>query len=150
VNKRPILLVEDNPDDEELTLRTLRQTQINNEIIVVRDGEAALEFLYGTGRYAGRDRSVLPQLILLDLKLPKIGGLELLEHIRRQPAMAVIPVVVLSSSNEEGDIIASYHLGANSYVRKPVDYQRFAYAVQQLGIYWLLLNEPMPDLSQGR
>ena len=150
MNKRTILLVEDNPDDEELTLRILKQTQINTDISVVRDGEEALEFLYGAGRYAGRDRSVLPQLILLDLKLPKIGGLELLERIRQDPAMAVIPVVVLTSSNEEVDIIASYHLGANSYVRKPVDYQHFAYAVQQLGIYWLLLNEPMPDLSQGR
>jgi two-component system, response regulator len=150
VNKRPILLVEDNPDDEELILRIFRQTQIPNEIIVVRDGEAALEFLHGTGRYAGRDLSIMPQLILLDLKLPKIGGLELLERIRREPTMAVIPVVVLTSSNEEVDIIASYHLGANSYVRKPVDFQRFAYAVQHLGIYWLLLNEPIPDSSQGR
>jgi two-component system, response regulator len=150
VNKRTILLVEDNPDDEELTLRILKQTQINTEINVVRDGEEALEFLYGTGRYAGRDRSVLPQLILLDLKLPKIGGLDLLERIRQDPAMVVIPLVVLTSSNEEVDIIASYHLGANSYVRKPVDYQNFAYAVQQLGIYWLLLNEPMPDMSQAR
>jgi CheY-like chemotaxis protein len=150
VNKRTILLVEDNPDDEELILRILKQTQINSDISVVRDGEEALEFLYGTGRYAGRDRSILPQLILLDLKLPKIGGLDLLERIRQDPAMAVIPVVILTSSNEEVDIIASYHLGVNSYVRKPVDYQNFAYAVQQLGIYWLLLNEPLPDLNQGR
>jgi CheY-like chemotaxis protein len=135
-----ILLVEDNPDDEELTLLALKQGKILHDVVVARDGVEALDYLFGTGSYAGRDVR-LPQVILLDLKLPKLGGLEVLERLRANPATALIPVVVMTSSSEEGDLLSSYRLGANSYVRKPVEFQAFSDAVQKVGLYWLLVNQ---------
>jgi two-component system response regulator len=144
VNEKVILLVEDNPDDEELTLLALKQSNILNEVIVARDGVEALDYLFATGQYADRAPSRLPQLILLDLKLPKLDGLEVLQRLRADPRTQLIPVVVLTCSSEEEDVVASYRLGANSYVRKPVEFHRFADAVQQLGLYWLLLNEAPP------
>jgi two-component system response regulator len=145
-----ILLVEDNPDDEALTLRALKRNNILNEVIVARDGAEALEFLFGTGRHAGRDTDQQPQLILLDLKLPKVDGLGVLEAVRKNPRTQLQPVVVLTTSNEERDLVASYQLGANSYIRKPVDFQQFIEAVRQLGMYWLVLNEPPPSLKERR
>ena len=139
-----ILLVEDNPDDEELTLRALKQAKIANEIAIARDGSEALEFLFGTGEYEGRDLGRMPAVILLDLKLPKLGGLEVLERLRSDPRTHLIPVVVLTSSSEDEDMLRSYKLGANSYVRKPVAFGAFANAVSQLGLYWMLLNQPPP------
>jgi CheY-like chemotaxis protein len=139
-----ILLVEDNPDDEALTMRALRKANVGNDVQVVRDGAEALDFLYGTGAYAGRDTSVMPQVILLDLKLPKIDGLEVLRRIRADGRTKILPVVILTSSDEEQDRIQGYALGANSYVRKPVEFVQFAEAVRQLGLYWLVLNEPPP------
>jgi two-component system, response regulator len=139
-----ILLVEDNPDDEALTLRALREHNVTNRIIVVRDGAEALDYLFGTGSHAGRDLSVMPEVILLDLKLPKVDGLEVLRRLREDARTKLIPVVILTSSNEEQDRIKSYSLGANSYVRKPVDFSQFVEAVRQLKLYWLLLNEPPP------
>lgn len=139
-----ILLVEDNPDDEALTMRALRQHRIRNEVVVARDGVEALDYLFGAGRYAGRDMSVMPEVILLDLKLPRMDGLEVLRRLRADARTRLLPVVVLTSSNEERDIIESYRLGANSYVRKPVDFVQFSEAVLQLGLYWLVLNEPPP------
>jgi len=138
------MLVEDNPDDEELTLLALKESNILNEVIVARDGVEALDYLFGTGKHAGRDPSRLPQVILLDLKLPKLDGLQVLERLRADPRTELIPVVILTSSSEEEDVIASYRAGANSYVRKPVEFHRFADAVKQLGLYWLLLNETPP------
>ena len=142
-----LLLIEDNPDDEELTLLALKESNVLNEIVVARDGVEALDYLFGTGTSAGRDTSLAPQLILLDLKLPKVGGLEVLERLRSDPRTQLIPVVVLTSSSEEEDIVASYRLGANSYVRKPVEFHRFADAVRQLGLYWLLINQAPPIKS---
>ena len=139
--ERVILLVEDHPDDEELTMRALAKNNIKNEVVVARDGVQALEYLFGTGAYAGRDTSLMPQIILLDLKLPKIDGLEVLRRLRADDRTKFLPVVVLTSSKEEQDIVKSYQLGANSYVRKPVDFTEFSTAVQQLGLYWLILNE---------
>lgn len=139
-----ILLVEDNPDDEELTLRAFKQGHVLNQIVVVRDGEEAMEYLFGTGRYAGRDTKILPQIVLLDLKLPKLSGLDVLERLRADWRTELLPVVILTSSSEEDDILTSYRLGANSYVRKPVEFQRFAEAVLQLGVFWLLVNQPPP------
>ena len=136
-----ILLVEDNPDDEALTLRALIKNNISNEVVVARDGVAALDFLFGTGTHAGRDPSLLPALILLDLKLPKLDGFEVLKRLRANPATALLPVVILTSSKEQQDIVDSYGLGANSYVRKPVDFQQFLEGVRQLGLYWLVINE---------
>jgi two-component system response regulator len=141
VTNKMILLVEDNPDDEELTLRALRKNNIGNRLVVARDGVEALDFLYCTGAYADRDPRELPQVILLDLKLPKIDGLEVLARIRAEPSTRLLPVVILTSSREEQDLIKGYRLGANSYVRKPVDFNRFIEAVRQLGLYWLVLNE---------
>jgi two-component system response regulator len=141
VTNKMILLVEDNPDDEELTLRALRKNNIGNRLVVARDGGEALDFLYCTGAYADRDPRELPQVILLDLKLPKIDGLEVLARIRAEPSTRLLPVVILTSSREEQDLIKGYRLGANSYVRKPVDFNRFIEAVRQLGLYWLVLNE---------
>jgi two-component system response regulator len=139
-----ILLVEDNPDDEALTLRALRRANVGNDIVVARDGVEALDYLFGTGSHAGRDTRELPQVMLLDLKLPRIDGLEVLRRVRADEHTRVLPVVILTSSNEERDRIDGYTLGANSYVRKPVDFNEFVDAVRQLGLYWLLLNQPPP------
>ena len=137
-----ILLVEDNPDDRDLTLRALRRHMVANEIVTVADGVEALDYLFGQGAYVGRDLNARPRLILLDLKLPKLSGLEVLSRIRADPRTSSLPVVVLTSSSEEQDISESYQRGANSYVRKPVVFGDFAEAVRQLGLYWLLLNQP--------
>jgi two-component system response regulator len=142
--KKMILLVEDNPDDEALTLRALRKNNILNEIIVARDGVEALDFIFGTGAFAGRDVRDLPQVILLDLKLPRVNGFEVLTKIRADERTKLLPVVILTSSREEQDLAKGYGLGANSYIRKPVDFNQFVDAVGQLGLYWLVLNEPLP------
>ena len=142
--EKRILLVEDNPDDVELTLRALQKNNILNEVVVARDGVEALDYLFGTGAHAGRDPTDIPAVILLDLKLPKVGGLEVLQRLRADDRTKLTPVVVLTSSKEEQDVINGYKLGANSYVRKPVDFVEFTKAVLQLGLYWLLLNEPPP------
>jgi CheY-like chemotaxis protein len=139
---RTILLVEDNPKDEELTLRALRKNNIGNDVIVTRDGAEALDYLFARGAYAGRD--TLPQLVLLDLKLPKMDGLEVLRQMRAHERTRLLPVVILTTSNDEKDRLAGYRNGANSYVRKPVDFSEFMEAVRQLGLYWLILNEPPP------
>jgi len=141
IKGKTILLVEDNPDDEALTLRALRRNHIANEVVVAHDGVEALDYLWGTGRYEGRDARQQPQVVLLDLKLPKVDGLEVLKRMRSDERTRRVPVVVLTSSSEERDIVASYDFGANSYVRKPVDFEQFVDAVRQLGMYWLLLNE---------
>jgi two-component system, response regulator len=138
---KTILLVEDNPDDEELTLRALKQHNILNEVVVARDGAQALDYLFGTGSYSDNGPAQLPELVLLDLKLPKLNGLEVLHRLRSDSLTRLVPVVVLTSSSEEEDIIDSYERGANSYVRKPVSFNQFTEAVRQLGVYWLLLNE---------
>jgi two-component system response regulator len=140
-----ILLVEDNPDDVELTLRAFRKSKIANEIVVAHDGVEALDYLFATGEHAGRDNSPLPQLVLLDLKLPRIDGLQVLERIRANPKTKLMPVVILTSSTEQPDLKTSYSLGANSYIRKPVDFQEFVVAVSRIGLYWLLLNQPPPE-----
>ena len=140
----PILLIEDNADDEALTIRAFQKNNIRNEIIVARDGAEALDFLFGKGAHANRDTSQLPQVVLLDLKLPKVDGLEVLKRIRGDQRTALLPVVILTSSKEQQDIINGYRLGCNSYVRKPVDFDQFIEAARQLGLYWLLLNEPLP------
>ncbi len=137
-----ILLVEDNRDDEELTLIAFKESRIANEVVVARDGEEALDFLFGTGKHAGRDMRISPAVVLLDLKLPKVDGLEVLSRLRGNEATRRIPVVVLTSSKEQEDVLRSYDRGANSYVRKPVDFSQFLDAAQQLGLYWLVLNEP--------
>jgi len=139
-----ILLVEDNPDDEALTLRALKKNHIGNEVFVVRDGAEALDFLFCTGAYADRDPHDLPQIILLDLKLPKVDGLEVLRRIRADERTHLLAVVILTSSNEEQDLLEGYKKGANSYIRKPVDFNQFADAIRQLGLYWLVLNEAPP------
>jgi two-component system, response regulator len=139
-----ILLVEDSADDVELTLRAFRKSKILNEIVVVGDGVEALDYVFATGTHAGRNPEANPAVILLDLKLPKIGGLEVLRRLRADERTRRLPVVVLTSSNEERDILSSYDLGANSFVRKPVDFAQFAEAAQQLGMYWLVMNEPPP------
>jgi len=144
VNPKVILLVEDNPDDEELTLLALKESNILNEIIVARDGVEALDYLFATGPHAGRDPTRLPQLILLDLKLPKLEGLETLKRLRADTRTQLIPVVILTSSSEEEDVINSYRHGANSYVRKPVEFHSFVEAIKHMGLYWLLLNEAPP------
>jgi CheY-like chemotaxis protein len=144
MKEKSILLVEDNPDDVELTLRSLRKNRIVNEVVVVGDGVEALDYLFGTGAHAGRDPSAMPGVILLDLKLPRIDGLEVLQRLRADERTKLIPVVILTSSKEEQDVINGYKLGANSYVRKPVDFTQFSEAVRQLGLYWLLLNESPP------
>jgi CheY-like chemotaxis protein len=142
--RKALLLVEDNPDDEELTLLALEQGGITNEVIVAHDGVEALDYLFGTGIYAQRDTSIMPALILLDIQLPRINGLEVLHRLRSDDRTKLLPVVILTTSNEQQDLINSYTLGCNSYIRKPVDYDRFLIAMQQLGMYWLLINEPPP------
>ena len=139
-----ILLVEDNPDDELLAIRALKKSNLLNKIEVVRDGAEALDFLFCEGNYKNRSVYDLPEVILLDLKLPKISGLEVLERIRANEITALLPTVILTSSDEERDLIDSYRLGANSYVRKPVNFAQFSEAVQQLGLYWLVLNQSPP------
>ena len=139
-----ILLVEDNPDDEALTLRALKKSNILNDVVVARDGSEALDYLFGTGAHAGRDTRIQPQIVLLDLKLPKVDGLEVLKRMRADARTRLQPVVVLTTSNEERDVSASYKLGANSYIRKPVDFEQFMDAVRQLGLFWLVLNVPPP------
>ncbi len=141
MEQKILLLVEDNPDDEVLTLRALRKHNLANDIVVARDGQEALDYLFGEGAHSGRDTRVLPQVILLDLKLPKVDGLQVLERLRANPRTRYIPVVVLTSSSQEQDMLRSYDLGANSYVRKPVDFEQFLEAACQLGLYWLVLNE---------
>jgi two-component system response regulator len=142
-SERPILLVEDNPDDEALTLRAFHKNRIANEVVVARDGVEALDYLFGTGSHAGRDLSVAPAVILLDLKLPRVDGLEVLRRVRADARTNLLPVVILTTSREQQDIYEAYQLGANSYIRKPVDFEKFIYAVGQLGLYWLVLNEPV-------
>ena len=141
MKNKHILLVEDNPDDVKLTLRALKKNNILNEVVVSQDGVEALDYLFGTGKFEGRDTKVLPQVVLLDLKMPKMDGLEVLHRIRADERTKLLPVVVLTTSSEDKDRIESYKLGANSYIRKPVDFNQFAEAVQQLGLYWLVLNE---------
>jgi two-component system, response regulator len=136
-----ILVVEDNPRDEALTLRALKKSNVVNDVVVVRDGVEALDYLFGTGTHDGRDVSIMPQMVLLDLKLPKVDGLEVLRKLRDDERTRRLPVVIFTSSSEEEDMIKSYNLGANSYVRKPVEFDQFLEATKQLGIYWLLLNE---------
>jgi two-component system response regulator len=139
-----ILLVEDNPDDEALALRALRRNRITTEIVVVRDGVEALDYLFAAGQYAGRDPSVLPQVILLDVKLPRVDGLEVLRRVRADARTRLVPVVMLTTSVEPRDVVEAYSSFANSYIRKPVDFAAFTEAVGQLGSYWLTLNEPPP------
>jgi len=141
-NAIEILLVEDNPQDAELTLRALKRHNISNRILVVKDGAEALDFIFGTGKYSDRDLSNHPKVILLDLKLPKINGLEVLRKIKADDRTKVIPVVILTSSKEERDIVEGYRLGVNSYIVKPVEFDEFAKAVTELGLYWLLINQP--------
>lgn len=144
VNNKIILLVEDNPDDEALAIRALKRNHISNEIVVAHDGVEALDYLFGTGVHAGRDISIQPTVILLDLKLPRIDGIEVLRRLREDERTKLLAVVVLTTSSEEQDRLDSYSLGCNSYIRKPVDFIEFTEAVRQLGMYWLLLNEPPP------
>jgi len=144
MNEKTILLVEDNPDDEELTLRALKKNNILNQVTIVRDGAEALDYLFCQGAYAGRDASVQPAVTLLDLKLPKVEGLEVLKRLRADERTRLLPVVILTSSKEEQDLISGYRLGANSYIRKPVDFTKFMEAVRQVGLYWLMMNEPPP------
>ena len=141
MNSKSILLVEDNPDDEALALRAFKKSAISNPIVVARDGAEALDYLYAQGQYANREDKELPAVVLLDLKLPKIDGLEVLKRIRENALTKHLPVVILTSSKHEEDLVSGYNLGANSYVRKPVDFNEFVRAVGHLGLYWLLLNE---------
>jgi two-component system, response regulator len=144
-----ILLVEDNPDDEALTLRAFDKNNITNDVVVVRDGAEALEWLFAEGEYADRDATDHPEVVLLDLKLPKVDGLEVLRRIREHELTKLLPVIILTTSEEESDRLAGYSLGANSYIRKPVDFSQFIEAVRQLGLYWLVLNEPPPEPRLG-
>ena len=144
MEEKIILLVEDNPDDVELTLRAFKKNKIRNRVIIAKDGVEALDYLFGTGVHAGRDMKELPVVVMLDLKLPKIDGMEVLKRIRRDGRTKLIPVVILTSSMEESDVINGYSLGANSYIRKPVEFNQFVEAIRHLGLYWLLWNEPPP------
>ena len=144
MDNKIILLVEDNPDDVELTLRAFKQNNISNKVIVAKDGVEALDYLFGKGMYAGRDTKNMPVVILLDLKLPKINGMEVLKTLRQNEFTKLLPEVILTSSTQEQDVVNGYKLGANSYVRKPVDFTEFIQAVKSLGLYWLIWNEPPP------
>ena len=144
MDNKVILLAEDNADDELLTLRALKKNNIRNEVVVARDGSEALDYLFGTGIHAGRDLRAMPQIILLDLKLPKVDGFEVLNRVRSSEATKLLPVVILTTSNEDQDRIRGYGLGANIFVRKPVEFDKFIEAVRQLGLYWLILNETAP------
>ena len=150
MDNKSILLVEDNPDDEALTLRALKKNNIRNEVVVARDGAEALDYLFGTGHFVGRDMSVMPTVTLLDIKLPKIDGLAVLRRMRADERTKLLPVVILTSSKEEQDLIDGYKLGANSYIRKPVDFNQFTEAVRELGLYWLVLNETPPRAGGSR
>jgi two-component system response regulator len=150
MEKKIILLVEDNPDDELLTLRSLNNSNVINKIVVTRDGAEALDYLFNRGEYASREAALLPELVLLDLKLPKVDGLDVLREIRQDRRTRLLPVVVLTSSDEEQDLVESYKLGANSYVRKPVDFDQFAQAVRQLQLYWMVLNQAPPNEGSNR
>lgn len=145
MNNKVILLVEDNPRDEALTRRALSKSNLLNEVVSVRDGVEALDYLFGTGSYEGRERPVAPELVLLDLKLPKVDGLQVLEKIRADESTRRLPVVIFTSSSEDEDMIRSYDLGANSYIRKPVDFAQFQEATTQVGMYWLVLNQSSPE-----
>jgi CheY-like chemotaxis protein len=145
MREREILLVEDNADDEEFTLRALQRAKVTNPVTVVRDGSAALDYLFGLGEHAGRAGAATPAVVLLDLKLPKLSGIDVLRRMRADERTRLVPVVVLTSSSQDEDILRSYQSGANSYVRKPVDFADFATAVAQLGVYWTLTNELPPD-----
>jgi CheY-like chemotaxis protein len=147
MNDDVILLVDDNPDDEALTLRALRRHHIANPVVVARDGVEALEWLFGEGAYAGRDVKVQPRVVLLDLNMPRMNGLEVLGRIRADERSRLVPVVVLTSSKQDEDMVSSYALGANSYVRKPVDFHEFTEAIKRLGIYWLLVNQTAPKAT---
>jgi two-component system response regulator len=147
---RVILLVEDNPNDVELTLRAFEKSKLGNEIVVVRDGEQAIHYLFSTGPHADRDPAMMPEVVLLDMKLPKLDGLGVLRRMRADERTKRLPVVVLTSSREESDVVSSYDLGANSFVRKPVDFGEFVDAARHLGIYWLAMNEPPPNLTIHR
>jgi two-component system, response regulator len=149
MNQPYILLVEDNPDDEELTLMSLRKHNLSHDIVVVRDGVEAVDFMHGEGQYLGRDITEMPTVILLDLKLPKLDGLGVLKRLRADPRTRRQPVVVLTSSSQDADIMASYQLGANSYVRKPVEFNSFMEAVGNLGLYWTVINTPVPSRLNG-
>lgn len=144
MNEKIILLVEDNPDDIALTVRAMEKNKIANTVVVARDGAEALDWLFGTGQHAGRDTSIQPQLTMLDLHLPKMDGIEVLQRIRADERTRHLPVVILTTSSEQRDILASYDHGANSYIQKPVDFQAFNEAVRQLGIYWLIFNRGLP------
>ena len=148
MEKGIILLVEDNPDDVDLTLRAFKKSSISNRVIVAKDGVEALDYLHGTGMYAGRDVKELPVVVMLDLKLPKISGMEVLKNIRQNELTRLIPVVILTSSAEQKDVVEGYELGANSYIRKPVVFEQFVEAVKLLGLYWTLWNERPPSLNR--
>ncbi len=148
MEKKLILLVEDNPDDVALTLRAFKKSNIGNEVVVVGDGVEAVDWLFGTGAFAGRDTRIQPEVILLDLKLPKKDGFEVLRAVRDDPRTKLLPVIILTSSREQQDVVEGYDLGANSYVRKPVAFEKFVDAVLSLGLYWLVLNEKPPNNNQ--
>lgn len=148
-DEKVILLVEDNADDEALAKRAFKKNNVMNNVVVARDGVQALDYLFGTGAHAGRDLNIMPTVVLLDLKLPKVDGLEVLRRLRADARTRLLPVVVLTSSKEEQDLVKSYSLGVNSYIRKPVDFEQFIEAVKQLGLYWLVLNEAPPMLARA-
>lgn len=150
MREKTILLVEDNPDDEMLTLRALKKIRVGNDVVVVRDGVEALDYIFCKGKYADHDPKELPQVVLLDLKLPKIDGLEVLRKIRANEQTKLLPIIILTSSREEKDLVAGYKNGANSYIVKPVDPVQFSACVQQLGMYWILLNECIPSMDERK